>query len=50
MNGRRETCLYFSIREVFNVGFLSSGVTQACLNAVGKIPVRRDVFIMCVCW
>ncbi len=50
MNGRRETGLYFSIREVFNVGFLSSGVTQACLNAVGKIPVRRDVFIMCVCW
>ncbi len=26
-----------------NVGFLSSGVTRACLNAVGKMPVRRDV-------
>ncbi len=33
---------------MFNVGFLSSGVTWACLNAVGKIPVRRDVLIMCV--
>ncbi len=33
---------------MFNVGLLSSGVTQACLKAVGKIPVRRDVFIMCV--
>ncbi len=33
---------------MFNVGFLSSGVTQACLNAVGKMPVRRDVLIMCV--
>jgi len=33
---------------VFNVGFLSSGVTRACLNAVGKMPVRRDVLIMCV--
>ncbi len=32
-----------SISEVFNVGFLSSGVTRACLNAVGKMPVRRDV-------
>ncbi len=28
--------------------FLSSGVTRACLNAVGKMPVRRDVLIMCV--
>ncbi len=27
MNGRRETGLKFSIREVFNVGFLSSGVS-----------------------
>ncbi len=35
MNGRRETG-QFSIREVFNVVFLSSGVTQACLNAVGR--------------
>ncbi len=33
---------------MFNVGFLSSGVTRACLNAVGKMPVRRDVLIMCV--
>ncbi len=31
---------------MFNVGFLSSGVTRACLNAVGKMPVRRDVLIM----
>ncbi len=30
---------------MFNVGFLSSGVTRACLNAVGKMPVRRDVLI-----
>ncbi len=28
--------------------FLSSGVTRACLNAVGKFPVRRDVLMMCV--
>ncbi len=48
MNGRRETGLYFSKREVFNVGFLSSRVTRACLNAVGKMPVRRDVLMMCV--
>ncbi len=33
---------------MFNVGFLSSGVTRACLNAVGKMPVRIDVLIMCV--
>ncbi len=33
---------------MFNVGFLSSGVTRACLNAVGKMPVRRDVLMMCV--
>ncbi len=32
---------------MFNVGFLSSGVTRACLTAVGKMPVWRDV-IMCV--
>ncbi len=30
---------------MFNVGFLSSG---DCLNAVGKMPVKRDVLIMCV--
>ncbi len=33
---------------MFNVGFLSSGVTRACLYAVGKVPVRRDVLMMCV--
>ncbi len=32
---------------MFNVSFLSSGITRACLNAVGKMPVRRDVLIMC---
>ncbi len=34
--------------EILNVGFLSIGATRACLNAVGKMPVRRDVLIMCV--
>ncbi len=48
INGRRETGLQFSKREVFNLGFLSSGVTGACLNAVGNMPMRRDVLIMCV--
>ncbi len=48
MNGRRETGLYFSKREVFNVDFFSSRVTRACLNAVGKMPVGRDVLLMCV--
>ncbi len=33
---------------MFNVGFLSSGVTRASLKAVGKMPVRRDVLMMCV--
>ncbi len=33
---------------MFNVGFFSSGVTRACLNAIGKVPVRRDVLMMCV--
>ncbi len=33
---------------MFIVGFLSSGVTRACLSAVGKVHVRRDVFIVCV--
>ncbi len=33
---------------MFNVGFLSSGVTRPCLNAVGKMPVRRNVLIMSV--
>ncbi len=31
-----------------NVGFLSSRVTRAYLNAMGKVPVRRDVLMMCV--
>ncbi len=48
IHGRRETGLQFSKREVFNVGFLSSGVTRACLNAVGNMPVRRYVLIKCV--
>ncbi len=26
---------------MFNVGFLSTGVTLACLNVVGKMPMRR---------
>ncbi len=30
MNGRREIGLSFSIREVFNVGFLSSVVNRVC--------------------
>ena len=33
---------------MFSVGFLSSGVTRACLKEVGKVPVRSDVFMMCV--
>ncbi len=33
---------------MFIVVFFSSGVTRACLNAVGNMPVRRDVLIMCV--
>ncbi len=33
---------------MFNVGFLNRGVTRACLNAVGKMPVRRDVLMKCV--
>ncbi len=33
---------------MFNVVFLSSGVTRACSNAVGEMPVRTDVLIMCV--
>ncbi len=33
---------------MFNVGFLSSGVTRVCLNVVGNMPVRRDVLIMCM--
>ncbi len=33
---------------MFNVDILSSGVTRACLNAVGKMPVRRNVLMMCV--
>ncbi len=28
--------------------FFSSGVTRACLNALGKVPIRRDVLMMCV--
>ncbi len=33
---------------MFNVGFLSSGVTRSLLECSGKMPVRRDVLIMCV--
>ncbi len=33
---------------MFNVGFLSSWVTRACLNAVGNVPVRRNVLMMFV--
>ncbi len=33
---------------MFNIGFLSSGVTRACLNAVRKVPVRHDMLIMFV--
>ncbi len=39
MTGRRE----LSVSEMLNVVFFSSGVTRACLNEVGKVPVRRDV-------
>ncbi len=46
MEGERQVCSFLK-RSVY-VGFLSSGVTRACLNAVGKMPVRRDVLIMCV--
>ncbi len=47
MEGERQVCSFLK-EKCFNVGFLSSGVTRACLNAVGKMPVRRDVLIMCV--
>ncbi len=47
MEGERDRSV-LSVSEVFNVGFLSSGVTRASLNAVGKVPVRGDVLKMCV--
>ncbi len=31
---------------MLNVFFLAVGFTRACLNAVGKVPVRRDVLMM----
>ncbi len=37
-----------SIREVFNEDFIAVGLPRGCLNAVGKVPVRRDVLMMCV--
>ncbi len=33
---------------MLNVFFFCSVITRACLNTVGKVPVRRDVLIMCV--
>jgi len=30
------------------VGFLSSGVIWACLNAVGNVPVWKEVFVIWV--
>ncbi len=51
MNGRREIGLYFSIREVFNVGFLSSGVTIACLRENGESACEEGcVDDVCECW
>ncbi len=52
MNGRRETGLQFSIREAFNVGFLSSGVTLVCLNARSGEDAceERCVDNVCECW
>ncbi len=47
MEGERQVCSFLK-ENCLNVGFLISGVTRACLNAVGKMPVRRDVLIMCV--
>ncbi len=41
----RDRSVVFYTRSV---GFLSSGVTWACLNTVGKMLVKRDVLIMCV--
>ncbi len=41
MNGRRETGLKLSVSEVFNVGFLRSGITRACLNAVGQCGLQH---------
>ncbi len=35
MEGERQVCK-LSVREVFNVVFLSSGVTRACLNELGE--------------
>jgi len=33
---------------MFNVVCLSSRVAQACLNAVGKMQIRRDELMGCV--
>ncbi len=48
MNGRRERSVAICEWNVKCLGFFSSRVTWDCLNALGKVPVRRDVSMMCV--
>lgn len=48
LNRRRRMGMLLSMSARFSVGFLSSGVTWACLNEVREVPVRIVVFMMCV--
>jgi len=49
MVGERLRQVCSLLREMCSVlFFLSSGVTRACLNAGGKMPMWRHEFMMCV--
>ncbi len=51
MNGRRETGLQFSIREVFNVGFFEQWGYQSLLERSGEDACEeRCVDNVCECW
>ncbi len=44
MEGERQVCSFLKEKCLMLVFW----VTRVCLNAVGNMPVRRDVLIMCV--
>lgn len=43
-----DTALQLSVVGGSNAGFFSRGVTWACLNVDRKVPVSKEMFMMCV--
>ena len=48
INGRFDTCLKCFRSFVSSPGFFKSGITTACLNCLGTVPVEREALIIAV--